>query len=294
MLVRPTTMKLSLSQILALLICSTAWLTSCGYRSTAPIAQPAQAEASIATFNMRCDVPEDDSSNNWAHRRHRIAHYIDSLAIDVVASQELTGHQDSTLLCLLPRYSEVRAGYDGVNAIFYRRTSIEVVAQGCFSLSECPDSILKKGWDAAYPRRAVWAVMRHLPTGKQFAIINTHLDHIGAISRSEGAKLIAQRMSAIAHELPTVVTGDFNAEADSEAYAILTSSRLCDAQKTAQTSSGANYTWHNYGRLDASQRTIIDFVLISPNITAKHCHIPYPQVGAMLSDHSPIITTLTF
>ena len=35
---------------------------------------------------MRCDVPEDDSSNNWAHRRHRIAHYIDSLAIDVVAS----------------------------------------------------------------------------------------------------------------------------------------------------------------------------------------------------------------
>ncbi len=277
------------------LLCCMVWLSSCSRRlSTHAGSHTALAEASIATFNMRCDVPENDSSNNWAHRRHRIAHFIDSLAIDVVASQELTGSQDSTLLCLMPRYGEVRTSYDGVNAIFYRRASIEVVAQGCFSLSESPDSIMKKGWDAAYPRRAVWAVMRHRASGKQFVVINTHLDHIGAESRREGAKLIVQRLSAITRGLPVVVTGDFNAENDSEAYAILTSGGLCDAQKTAQSASGATYTWHNYGRLDATQRTIIDFVFISPHITAKHCHIPHPVAGAMLSDHSPLITTITF
>ena len=101
------------------------WLSSCSNGlSTHAGSHTALAEASIATFNMRCDVPEVDSSNNWTHRRHRIAHFIDSLAIDVVASQELTGSQDSTLLCLMPRYGEVRTAYDGVNAIFYRRASI--------------------------------------------------------------------------------------------------------------------------------------------------------------------------
>ncbi|MGN0228571.1 MAG: endonuclease/exonuclease/phosphatase family protein [Muribaculaceae bacterium] len=287
-------MKSALNYCTALLICCAMWLTSCGSRISAPHTLQARAQASIATFNMRCDVPEDDSGNNWTYRRHRIAHYIDSIAIDVVASQELVGNQDSTLLCLMPGYGEVRAGNDGVNVIFYSRASIEVVAQGCFSLSESPDSVMKKGWDAAYPRRAVWAVMRHRSSGKQFVIINTHLDHIGAVSRREGAKLIVQRISAISHGLPTVVTGDFNVEADSEAYAILTSGGLCDAQKTAQTASGASYTWHNFGRLDASKRTIIDFVLITPDITAKHCHIPHPQAQAMLSDHSPLIANLEF
>lgn len=246
---------------------------------------------SIATFNMRCDVLEDDPGNNWLCRLPRIARYITSQNIDVVASQELVGNQDSSLLKALPQYDEVRA-VDGVNAIFYRKSQVEVLSHGCFSLSEQPDSIGKKGWDAAYPRLALWAVMRMRSSGKQFVVLNTHLDHIGAINRREGAKLIVERLAAIAHGLPVAVTGDFNTDDRSEAYAELTSTILVDAYKVAKEKSGVAYTWHNYGRMPMKERSKIDFVMVSRGVTVSRCVIPRETQGAMLSDHNPLIATL--
>ena len=272
-----------------LLLCLSMALSGC--YTTMPISNNNGTVLSLATFNMRCDVPEDDSTNNWSARRPRIAHYIDSTAIDVVATQELVGNQDSTLLASLPQYSEVRAA-DGVNAIFYRTSQIEVLRHGCFSLSECPDSIGKKGWDAAFPRLALWAVMRHRATGKQFVVLNTHLDHIGGINRIEGAKLIAKRLKKIAGKLPVAVTGDFNADDTSEAYTTLTASGLLDAYKVAQHTTGVPYSWHNYGRLPMAQRSRIDFVLVSKGVTVWRCHIPQEIPGAMLSDRSPLTATL--
>ena len=67
-------MKSTLNYCTALLICCAVWLTSCGSRISTPHTTLARAQTSIATFNMRCDVPEDDSSNNWTYRRHSIKH----------------------------------------------------------------------------------------------------------------------------------------------------------------------------------------------------------------------------
>lgn len=45
--------------------------------------------------------------------------------------------------------------------------------------------------------------------------MNVHIDHIGQVARRESAKLILDRLGALAGDLPVIVTGDFNAEPDS-------------------------------------------------------------------------------
>ncbi|MGN0214210.1 MAG: endonuclease/exonuclease/phosphatase family protein [Muribaculaceae bacterium] len=265
-------------------------LTCISCRSQRNVVQPSNANVTVASFNMRCQVPEDDPSNNWNYRRHRIARFIESRGIDVVASQEMVGNQDSSLLVLLPHYGVVR-GADGVNAIFYRQTVMEVIRQGSFALSETPEVIGSKGWDGAFPRLALWAVMRHRTSGREFVIVNTHLDHIGAIARREGAKLIVGRLPEIANGLPVVVTGDFNTDSTGDAYKTL-SAALTDAHMCAQKRIGASYTWHNFGRLPMNERSIIDFVMVSRSIAVDQSEVPHECVGAMLSDHNPVIVTL--
>lgn len=280
--------------VVATLICiSSCFVCLSQQNSTVGIQKKRPNEVNIATFNMRCDVPEDDPSNNWANRIPRIAQYITEQGLDVVATQELVGTQDSTLLATLPDYAEIKA-LDGVNAILYRSSQVKVLRTGYFSLSENPDSIGKKGWDAAFPRFALWAVMQHRSSGKQFVLLNTHLDHIGAVNRREGAKLIISQLKNIAGNMPMIVTGDFNADEHSEAYGILTRDNLVDAYKVAKHRYGTPYTWHNYGRLSLSERSKIDFVLVSKGVKVMSCTIPQEQPGAMLSDHSPLTAILQF
>ena len=266
-------------------------LSCCACRSQHEVAgRLAIAEVTVASFNMRCQVPEDNPSNNWHYRRHRIAEFIASRGIDVVASQELVGTQDSSLLRLMPAYGEVRAS-DGVNAIFYRHDAVEVVRKGCFALSDTPDVVGSKGWDGAYPRIALWAVMRHRASRREFVIINTHLDHLGKVARREGARLIVSRLPKIAGKLPTIVTGDFNTDSKGDAYKTLTAV-LTDANSAAQKRIGAKHSWHNFCRLPMNKRSTIDFVMVSSNITPKLAEVPHECPGAMLSDHSPVIATL--
>ena len=280
-----------MQQRLLHIICAALTLTCLACRSQRNEAvNVATAEVTIATFNMRCQVPEDNPGNNWNYRRHRIADFIASRGIDVVASQELVGSQDSSLLVLMPAYGEVRDA-DGVNAIFYRRDAVEPVRQGCFALSEQPEVIGSKGWDGAYPRLALWVVMRHRSSCREFVIINTHLDHLGEVARREGAKLIINRLHKIAGKLPTIVTGDFNTDNTGDVYKTM-SAVLTDANVAAQQRIGANYTWHNFGRLPMNRRSTIDFVMVSSNVSPKLVEVPHECPGAMLSDHNPIISTL--
>lgn len=46
-------------------------------------------------------------------------------------------------------------------------------------------------------------------TGKTFAKFNTHFDHVGKDARRNSAKLLLNRITAIADNLPVIITSDF-------------------------------------------------------------------------------------
>ena len=147
-----------------------------------------------------------------------IAYY----APDVVGMQEVVKNQLDDLKNRLPQYTALGVGRaDGKEAgeycsLFYKTDRFELIKNGNFGLSETPDTIGVKGWDAACERIVTWAILKDKTSGKKLAAFNTHFDHVGKVARRESAKLLLAKMHELAEGLPVILTGDFNGTVDSE------------------------------------------------------------------------------
>ena len=167
----------------------------------------------VATFNMRYDNP-DDSMNNWQYRKERVAQFLQNQVDDLKA--------------LLPDFDMVGVARDNGKdegeyaAIFFRRDRFEVLDSNNFWLCENPDSVGMKGWDAACTRIATWAKLKDKTNDKIFMAVNTHFDHVGEVARRESALLIISKIKEIVGDQPAFLTGDFNVDNTSNAYATIT------------------------------------------------------------------------
>ena len=263
--------------------------------------QPELTTINVATFNMRYDNP-DDSLNNWQYRKERIAQFIKDQKVEIVGTQELLQNQVDDLKALLPEYDMVGVARDNGKdegeyaAIFYLRDRFDALDSNNFWLCENPDSVGMKGWDAACTRIATWAKLQDKATGKIFMAVNTHFDHVGEVARRESALLIISKIKEIVGDRPAFLTGDFNVDSTSNAYETITTNEfvLNDSRKVAKAVEGADYTWHDFSKLPAEERGIIDFIFTTPSIEVLKVYIPQENADALLSDHNPQVATLQF
>lgn len=152
-----------------------------------------------------------------------------------------------------------------------------------------------KGWDAACERIVTWVILKDKQTGKQLAFFNTHFDHIGQIARKESAIMLTEKMSELAKDLPSIITGDFNATPNSEVIVQITQHQaLKDTRLASPIIYGPSWTFHDFGRTPVEKRTLIDYVFVTPQIHVNKYRVinDRPDTG-FLSDHNPVITTLT-
>ncbi|MBQ8502088.1 MAG: endonuclease/exonuclease/phosphatase family protein [Bacteroides sp.] len=254
-----------------------------------------------ATFNMRLDTPYD-SLNSWQYRKERVAEFINRQALDIFGTQEVLQNQFDDLKNYLPDYEGIGVARDDgkqsgeYSAIFYRKDKFDVMDSNTFWLSEYPDSVGLKGWDAACVRVATWAKLKDKTTGKIFMAVNTHFDHVGVEARKQSALLIIDKIKEIVGDKPAVLTGDFNVTDDNEAYATITTNEfvLQDAYRVAAEHTGVDYTFHNYARLSPEEAIRIDFIFVTPQIKVLSVDIPQEVPGQFLSDHNPQIAELEF
>ena len=118
-------------------------------------------------------------------------------------------------------------------------------------------------------------------------MINTHLDHKGPEARSEGMKLIAERVEAFkAQGLPVVITADFNATTDEAIFSPLYAAAK-DARKEA-TASDQSTTYNGWGKSHSQ----IDHIFCS-GYTVERFEVLTGDYGVpYISDHYPIIAEL--
>jgi len=256
-----------------------------------------------ATMNIRLDNPAD-SMDNWKYRKDTVAQFIKEQGLDIVGMQEVLHNQLTDLKERLPEYTEVGVGReDGATKgeytpIFFKKDKFEVLDSNTFWLSQYPDSAGFIGWDGACPRIATWVKLKYKKTGKVFMAINTHFDHVGGEARNKGALLIIDRIKELPGNEPAVLTGDFNVNNKSDAYNTLTKNTfvLKDAFQIADKKSGVDYTYHSFGRREKSQREMIDFIFVTPQIKVNSVLIPEePTRGTgvtFLSDHNPQIAEI--
>ena len=251
-------------------------------------------EIRVMSFNIRLNI-ESDGEHAWPHRAARTASVIRYHEPHVVGLQEAKIEQLEDLDESLPGYDWVGVGRDDgasggeFSAIMYRTDRLDLVETETFWLSESPDMPGSKGWDAAFPRVVTWALFERKSDGQRFYHFNTHFDHVGEEARRRSAQMILDAIENREEDLPAIVTGDFNAEPDSDPYAVITGS-LKDARLISSTKPhGPEGTFSGFV---ATQNPMhrIDYVFVSPDVRVeRYATLAEHWEGRHASDHVPVV-----
>lgn len=273
---------------------------SCGQVKQQQAVSP--AKFNIMSFNIRYDNPED-SLDNWQYRKDRAAKAIHFYDADILGTQEVLHNQLEDLKQRLPEYDVIGVGReDGkekgeYSALWYKKDRFTLLDSGYFWLSETPEVAGSKGWDGACERIASWAKLKDNASGKEIFALNTHLDHVGVVARREGVSLILDRVAELSNGLPVVVTGDFNAEPESDVIKHVTDTsnpkHLIDSRSVAPLVYGPSWSWHDFGKLPYDRRPLIDYVFVNNGIEVlKYGVLAETENEAFMSDHAPVLVTV--
>lgn len=261
--------------------------------------RPTRRPLDVMSFNLR--FASTAEPNSWAVRRPVMRELLRREAPQVIGTQEGVFPQlldiDSDLG---PRYDWVGTGRlhgsrDESVAIFYDSRRLRPTEYDHFWLSDAPDVIGSNTWGAAFARMVTWVRLRDLADGgREFYVLNTHLDHASQYARERSASLIAARIAGFNRSLPVVVTGDFNPAAHrNTVYDALLGAGLVDSWETARERSALYATFHGYKPLTPNGDRI-DWILTTPGVTTHRAAInTFSDDGQFPSDHLPVQASLS-
>ena len=254
----------------------------------------------VITYNIRLDVAVD-SENDWNHRRDFFTSQIRFYEPDIWGVQEATPNEMDDLHKLLPEYSHIGIGRDGIgkgeaSAIFFKKDRFKVSNEQTFWLSETPDKI-SQGWDASYIRICTFGLFKDLKTKKTFWVFNTHLDHIGEIARTKGIEMILAKIKEVNKKnYPVIFTGDFNSEPETERIIYLKKAMTDTRDSSEQKPFGPSGSFNGF-KFNEPVTRLIDYIFVDNSkrfrvkkyaILSDSKDLRYP------SDHLPIFAELEF
>ncbi len=210
----------------------------------------------VMSFNVRGSFHDAREKNAWRNRADLNVATIERYAPDVIGLQEAQRGNLGAYRKRLPRYAHIRGPRYGntvphdFNTILFDPERLEPQDSGGFWLSETPEDH-SRSWQTRVARSATWALFRVLGTDLSFLHLNTHLDHVSALARREGSKLIVRRVAEVSASTgldpPVIVTGDFNSRPGNRTYRTFAESGFVDTYLAAgnEDDDGAN-TFHAF------------------------------------------------
>lgn len=269
------------------------------------------ADLKVISFNIRYGTA-NDGENSWENRRPASIAMLEEQNPDIFGLQEALGRQVKYLTENLPKYKSVGVGRDDGDVkgermtIFYDTTRVALLDWGTYWLSETPD-VPSFGWGAACRRTATWTKLHHIPTGKDFFYVNTHLDHVSAEARKNGLALIVNEIAKMNPDgYPMLLTGDFNIPPASDNLVEL-DKVMTSARKGALDSDvkGSFNGWGKYGNSDAApdwagpendSPMLIDYIYYSSFSECLKFRVLDGEYAGVkyISDHYPVMAEFRF
>lgn len=254
----------------------------------------------LMTYNIRFDNPSD-GENAWSNRKDYFCSQIAFYEPDVFAIQEALPNQVTDIATLLPKYSYVGIGRDGLGKgessnIFFKKDRFELLLQNTFWLSETPD-VISKGWDAALNRICTYVLLKDKKTKQTFWVFNTHLDHIGELARTNSIQLILSKIKTLnTKNYPVFLTGDFNSE-PTEARIIQLKTQMNDSEAISEGKPfGPSGTFNAFKHNEAVTKKI-DYIFLSkssPYKVKKYAVLSDSKDLKYPSDHLPVYVEVSF
>jgi len=244
----------------------------------------------IMTFNVRFATPID-GPNEWQWRKEVVTAVILAHQPDLLATQEGLVPQLEYLAGNLPGYLPLIQHRDvdptcQYPTIFYRAESFTVRESGEFWLSETPMVHRSLSWGSAFPRLVTYGLFQETGRQQAFYFLDTHLDHVSAEARLEGARLIGQRFFSPGQ--PLILAGDFNEAPESPVYQEILGegSPLKDTWRALHPPGEEVTTQHFFNGLPRGAR--IDWILVSPPFRVMNAAVVTDnREGRYPSDHFP-------
>lgn len=251
----------------------------------------------VVSFNVRYNSWNDiDGENRWANRRDAVVRMVEQERPAALGLQEALIDQLLYLDSCLPQYRRVGVGRDDGReagefmAIYYDTTRLEVTGVDTRWLSDTPD-VPSKYEGAGCFRTVTVARFRDRQSGKPFAYLNTHLDHVSNDARVRGAQVIADIVANQLQDIPIVVGGDMNCEADSSEYAPFAFFYRAGLQdtRTLPDSTSHRATYNAFG---TEQAKVIDHFFVRGIEVLRFRTLDGDYGVPYISDHYPIAVTI--
>ena len=251
------------------------------------------AKLKVMTFNLRIEA-SIDGINHLDNRKGRILETVNNEKPDLIGFQEARDKTRAWLRDTLTDYVVVGCGrlkdYRGESApLAFRKDKFEMVSMDSFWLSstpKIPESRYEGSDQSECPRIATAVVLKPIESDELLLFINTHTDHLGAISRRLASAQLLEYASK--KGMATVITGDFNATPDTMEMKMLTASKafpLVDATALI------GPTYHAFGKIPAEKCVKIDYVFtnLPCDINESYALPGEPVDGIYISDHCPVV-----
>ena len=248
----------------------------------------------VMSFNIRYGKA-NDGENSWENRKTAVIAMLDAVKPDIVGMQEVLPFQQEYVVEQCPRFEAYGIGRnDGVEGermtVIYNKEVLAMEEHGTWWLSETPDEP-STGWDARYPRTATWVLMKDLRNGKEFYLVDTHLDHVGVMARRNGLAMVMDKIKEMNPEIPLVLMGDFNVEPGDPCLDDV--ERLMNNARKVAKKSDATFSFNGY---KPEPQKEIDYIYFNGFKGALDFRVVTEQYDnkPFISDHYPIVSTLVY
>ncbi|WP_035738579.1 endonuclease/exonuclease/phosphatase family protein [Glycomyces arizonensis] len=245
----------------------------------------------VMTYNLRTATGR--SPHPWPKRRTAVAALIEHERPTVLCTQEGRFRQLRDLRADLGGYDWLHLGRDGGSrgestAILWDERRLEPLEYDHLWLSRHPHLIGSRGWGSRTVRMLTWIHFEDLATGRDFYVVDDHLDHRSERARRKGAEINADAVARF--RSPVVVAGDFNCDAGSKAHRILTRAGLTDAWEAAeQRLTPASWgTFNGWRRAPVEGGPRIDWILVRDMEVHRAAVNTRTEDGLPPSDHWPV------
>lgn len=264
----------------------------------------------VLTCNIRVALPEDDAIGlGWNARREVCVQVIKEQQPDLIGFQEVLKEQAVYLQQQMPHYAlfgfdgpEMDAhpeGYHGIakNPIMYLKSRYRLLTGGTYWLSETPLAAGSMSWNTARARHVNWVRLKEIKTGKEFRMVNLHLDHKSQEAKVQQAKLMAAESSQYLPDFPQILTGDFNSTMASNVFESVKAAGFADSYAVIHGDAEPGVTAHGFEQPDSPKlkgRGKIDFIFCKGNCKPVSAGIIRDKPkGIFPSDHFFVYTEVS-
>jgi endonuclease/exonuclease/phosphatase family metal-dependent hydrolase len=235
---------------------------------------------SVITYN---------DGDNSTTKPKEIATIINEYAPDFIGMQEVQKIHVKIYEGLMPGYKGVyydhdRSAYGA--PIFYRTDKFELLESGTQWLSDTPDKISSYP-ESDYIRSYVYAIFKDKATGREFVMVNTHVDYIDAANRLQVAKLL-ELTNRFKQDMPVFYTGDFNVRQTGNGFKQMTNAGFLPSFNYIKYPDSCGST------VGSTMDTLIDYCFVDANrmVGTLYDVIDDHDYSASASDHLPIFSEI--